>query len=79
MACRGMVIVPDLYDRNWSAEVDGRASKVYEAYALVRGVVVDKGAHRVELIYRPLTVYAGALLTLFGVAGSCLAFRSARR
>ena len=79
MACRGMVIVSDLYDRNWTAEIDGRAAAVEEAYALVRGVVVEKGRHRVELIYRPRSVYAGAFLTLFGLVGTVIAAWKARR
>jgi len=79
MACRGMVIVPDLYDRNWVAEVDGKDTAVHEAYALVRGVVVDKGNHKVELIYRPRSVYAGALLSLFGIMGAIVAIGKVRR
>ena len=73
MGCRGMVVVDDLYDRNWTATVDGKSAPVVEAYAIVRGVVVEKGRHRVELIYRPLSVYAGAVLSLFGLAGVCVA------
>lgn len=73
MACRGMLIVPDLYDHNWVAEVDGKPAKIHEAYALVRGVVVEKGHHRVEMIYRPISVYAGAVMTLLGLLGAALA------
>jgi Bacterial membrane protein YfhO len=79
MACRGMVIVPDLYDRNWVAEVDGHVTTLHEAYALVRGVVVDKGSHRVELIYRPRSVYLGAFLSFFGIIGAAIAMRRARQ
>ncbi len=73
MACRGMLIVPDLYDRNWIAEVDGKRTPIHEAYAIVRGVVVDKGSHRIEMIYRPLSVYAGAFLSAIGLLGAFLA------
>ena len=73
MVCRGMVIVDDLYDRNWTAEVDGVPAGVHEAYALVRGVVVEKGSHRVELIYRPRSVYAGAFLSVFGILVALIA------
>jgi len=79
MACRGAVIVSDLYDRNWTAEVDGRPAPVIEAYALVRGVVVERGRHRVELIYRPRSVYAGAFLMLFGIVGAAITAVRARR
>ena len=79
MACRGMVIVPDLYDKNWKAEIDGHPALVLEAYALVRGVVVDKGTHKVELIYRPMSVYAGAICTLLGVLGAAMAALASKR
>jgi hypothetical protein len=79
MGCRGMVIVDDLYDRNWTAEVDGQPAAIQEAYALVRGVVVERGHHRVELIYRPRSVYAGAFLSLVGFAGTLLAFLRIRQ
>jgi hypothetical protein len=78
MACRGMVIVDDLFDLNWTAEVDGQAATVYEAYALVRGVVVERGPHRIEMIYQPRSVYAGALLTLLGMAGTLFAVVAGR-
>ena len=79
MTCRGMLIVPDLYDPNWIATIDGQPAKIYEAYSLVRGIVVDKGQHKVELIYCPLSVYAGAILTLMGLAATALAFARLKR
>ena len=79
MACRGMLIVPDLWDKNWIAEVDGRRVPIYEAYGLVRGVIVEKGKHRIEMIYRPMSVYLGAGLSLLGIAGALVAMRGARK
>ena len=42
--------------------VDGRKAEVLNAYGLVRGVVVDAGAHSIEFRYRPWWLWAGALL-----------------
>jgi hypothetical protein len=73
LGCKGMVIVPDLFDTGWIARVDGRPERIYEAYGLVRGIVVDSGQHTLELLYRPASVIAGAWLSLTGVILSMLA------
>jgi uncharacterized membrane protein YfhO len=62
-----MVIVSETFFPGWQATVDGRSTPIYEAYGAVRGVVVGEGTHRIEMRYRPATVYAGAALTLSGV------------
>jgi hypothetical protein len=67
MACRGMVVVSETFFPGWQATVDGSSTPVYEAYGVLRGVVVGEGTHRIEMRYRPATVYAGAALTLLGV------------
>ncbi len=80
MACKGMVVVSDNYFPGWVATVDGKSAKIYEAYTVIRGVVVDRGRHTVEMRYRPWSVYAGAVMTALGVFGACgLAIVSRRR
>jgi hypothetical protein len=69
LACRGMLILTDTWFPGWRARVDGRPARIHEAYAAVRGVVVEAGAHRVEFVYRPSSVMAGGALT----ALACLA------
>ncbi len=69
LACKGMVILTDTWFPGWRARVDGRPARIHEAYAAVRGVVVEGGAHRVEFVYRPGSVMAGGALT----ALACLA------
>ena len=50
----------DTYFPGWVATVDGQPAPVYEAYGFLRGVVVEAGAHRIEMRYRPKSVYWGA-------------------
>lgn len=76
MACRGMVILADTWYPGWRATVDGRAVPIHEAYAAVRGVVVEAGRHSVEFRYRPASVLWGAAL---GGAAAGLAAACARR
>jgi hypothetical protein len=67
MACTGMVIVSDSWYPGWKAEVDGRSAEIHRAYGLIRGVVVERGSHRLRMSYRPLTLYAGAGLAMAGL------------
>jgi Bacterial membrane protein YfhO len=70
LGCRGMVIAGETYDPGWHATVDGRPARIYEAYSALRGVVVDAGRHRVEMRYRPRSVFLGAVMTAIGIAGA---------
>jgi hypothetical protein len=67
MRCRGMLILADTWFTGWHAYVDGREVRIYKAYNLVRGVVVDAGQHRVAFRYLPGSVFAGAALALAGL------------
>ena len=40
LGCTGMVVLNDAYYPGWVATVDGAPSQLYEAYGIVRGVVV---------------------------------------
>ena len=73
LGCRGMVILSDTWFPGWRAWVDGRRTRIHEAYAAVRGVVVDGGAHRIEFRYLPDRAVAGAALSALGaaVAAAC--------
>jgi hypothetical protein len=47
----GVVILNDLDARGWTATLDGAPTPIYLANALVRGVLVDAGVHRIEMSY----------------------------
>jgi hypothetical protein len=71
----GVLVVNDVYDVGWGAEVDGRPADVRRVNALVRGVNVPRGAREVVLRFAPadgLTTRAlwaiGWLLALLGLA-----------
>jgi uncharacterized membrane protein YfhO len=67
MRCRGMVILADTYYPGWEALVDGKAAPIWDAYTIVRGVVVDKGRHVIEMRFRPASVKAGLGMTIVGL------------
>ena len=68
--CRGMLILNDVYYPGWRVTVDRKAADMYEAYGVVRGVVVDKGKHTVVFEYSPWTIKLGALLSILGMVGA---------
>jgi hypothetical protein len=70
LKCRGMVIEADAFSPDWVATVDGKPSPLYNAYGFLRGVVVESGSHRIEMRYRPKSVYWGAALTVLGLLGA---------
>ena len=63
MACRGMVVLADGYSKDWTATIDGQPAPLYAAYATIRGVVVERGHHQIDMRYRLLSVYLGGALT----------------
>lgn len=67
MGCRGMLILGDAWFPGWKAYVDGRQAPLLRTCSLVRGVVVEGGAHRVTFRYQPWTVCLGAALALLGL------------
>jgi hypothetical protein len=73
LGCRGMLILTDAWFPGWRAAAGGRALRIHEAYAAVRGVVLEPGTHRVEFVYRPASVIAGGALTALAclIAAAC--------
>jgi hypothetical protein len=70
MNCRGMVVMSESDAPGWKALVDGKPVPIYDAYTMLRGVVVGPGTHKIETRYRPLSVTAGALATLSAFLGA---------
>jgi hypothetical protein len=69
MKCGGLVVLSDNYDPAWSATIDGRAVRIWDADTVIRGVEAGPGQHRIEMRYRPWTVIFGGLMFAMSVAG----------
>ena len=67
MACTGMLVASENIFPGWRATVDGAPAELHAAYTVFRGVVVPAGRHQVEMRYRPLWLYAGALFSVLSV------------
>jgi hypothetical protein len=75
MRCRGLVILSDAHYPGWRLKVDGKPGEIIEVYGALRGVVVDGGKHTLDMIYRPVSILAGGVITLAGLAIGLLAGR----
>jgi uncharacterized membrane protein YfhO len=70
MQCRGMVVLADSSFPGWKATVDGKPVEMFEPYGSLRGVVVERGRHSIQMVYRPWSVQLGAVLTVLGFVGA---------
>jgi hypothetical protein len=62
----GWVVLNDVWQPWWTAEIDGAAAPLLRANVLFRAVAVPSGRHRVRFVFRPLR---GAVETLLGKTG----------
>jgi hypothetical protein len=74
----GLLVLADTFYPGWSAEVDDRPAAILRADGLFRAVAVTAGSHHVVFRYRPVSVLAGAGLSIAGLVGLLLLFLGRR-
>ena len=60
------MVLNELWDPGWQVTVDGRAATAVRANHLLRGVVVDAGAHAIAWRYEPRGMRALTIAMLLG-------------
>jgi hypothetical protein len=65
---RGILVLADLLYPGWTVEVDGKPSTILRANRMMRGVPLTPGKHQIDFVFKPLTVRAGAGITLTSMA-----------
>ncbi|HEX7615675.1 MAG TPA: YfhO family protein, partial [Thermoanaerobaculia bacterium] len=60
----GFLVLTRAYDRGWKAFVDGHSVPLRRADLALSAVLLPGGAHRLELVYRPLAFRAGAAISI---------------
>lgn len=60
-----IVLVPEIYHRDWNVTVDGEKTSVIKAYASMRAVAVSPGEHTIimRFVYRPF-YWGGAIFCI---------------
>jgi len=61
-----ILFLNDTYYPGWKAFVDGQEERILRADYLFRAIVLPKGKHKVEFIYRPLSLRLGMFFSLTG-------------
>jgi hypothetical protein len=79
----GLLVLSEMYSRDWEARVDGRKTPVLRADYALRAVAVPPGDHHVELFFRGPAFRNGMLYSGLGVllmlAGSAFSLVLRRR
>ena len=60
----GWIVLSDRYYPGWVAFVDGDPVKIYRANMLVRAIKLGAGEHRVEFVYRPVSLRTGTAISM---------------
>jgi hypothetical protein len=74
----GLLVVRNMYDKNWQARLDGQPVTLIPTDYLLQGVAVPPGEHTVDLTYRDSAIGLGLVLSAvawLGLGGLGLLFR----
>lgn len=64
-----LLVLSDTFYPGWQATVDGQRVPIYRTNAAFRGVLIPAGKHRVEMEFRPRSLWIGLLLLGGGILG----------
>lgn len=62
-----VLVLSEMYERNWTAKVNGKPAEVFPADYLLRGIELPKGPSRVVFEYRPVSFRIGAAISLISL------------
>jgi hypothetical protein len=68
METAGMVVLADLWDKGWQAQIDGQVTPILVVNHAIRGVVLPAGQHRVVFRYVPDSARIGWIMSGTAVA-----------
>ena len=63
----GMVFVSTLFDRGWSAYINGSPGKVIRVNNAFCGVFLQAGTHELHMIFEPFSFKLGLYISLIGI------------
>ncbi len=74
----GFVVVTEAFDPGWRASLDGRPAEILRANLAFRAVAVPAGEHRLEMLYVPPGLRAGAAVSVAAAGFLTLLWRKWR-
>ena len=60
----GILVLSEIDYPGWQARVDGQETPILRANTVLRALPIQAGSHSVEMVFRPVSVYAGLVLSL---------------
>ena len=69
MQTPGLVVLADLWDKGWSAYLDGQPAPILRTNHALRGVLSSAGAHTLRFRYEPASLAWGLRLLALATAG----------
>lgn len=63
----GLLVLSEIDDRGWQAEVDGARTPIHRTDYALRGIIVPAGEHSVKVVYRPASFRYGAWAAFVGL------------
>ena len=75
----GLLVLSEVFERDWRASIDGAHTPIYPANGVLRGVYLPDGEHRVEFVYDPVVVKTAMVISGVGVVGWLAFWLNGRR
>ncbi|MBV9085379.1 MAG: YfhO family protein, partial [Acidobacteriaceae bacterium] len=75
----GLLVLSEVYWPEWHAMVNKQETPIYKADGALRSIPLPAGDSDIEFVYRPWSVYIGALLTILTFFGTITALVFDRR
>ena len=75
----GLLVVSEVYARDWRASIDGEMASIYPVDGVLRGVYLESGSHVVEFVYDPIAVKLGVLVSGAALVAGFLGLVAARK
>jgi len=75
----GVLVLSEIDYPGWQATVDGRQAPILRANTVLRALPLRAGQHKVEMVFRPWTVFAGLAISVLILAVVLIAVPVLRR
>jgi len=61
------IFISNIYNTGWQVYIDNKKSKIYRVNYIFQSVLIPKGSHLVNLIYRPSSFYNGMYISFLSI------------
>lgn len=75
----GLLVLSEMNYPGWQARIEGKSADIVPVNYILRGLYVEAGHHRIEMVYQPRAFYYGFLASLLAVVLVFLLFFRFRR